>query len=248
MLAYLASHLFVLPGFVLQGLVLVALVRRKLIEEFRLFFWYTIAHLVFDVALFASGSLSAWANFYTYWSIEAIDAVLTLIVIESVFLKIFESYPALEKLGNVVFRWATAVFCVLAILVALGTHGSKDDQVTHAVFVMDSCIQFVQVGLLLCLFLFSRLFGLAWRHQIYGILLGFGLNATVTLIASSIRTQLGPAYHHILRSLFPAAYITAILTWAYYLLSRKAVEVSAMPPTSAYLRAWNQALGEFLRK
>lgn len=248
MLSFLTQNFLILPGMLLQGCVLLLLIKKAIWKEFPVFLLYTFAHLVFDAAYIVAGSISPWAYFYTYWAIEGVDAILTLVVIQSVFLKIFDSYPALKSTGLIVCRWAIVAFCTFALLAAIFTSGSKDDQVTRAVFLMEECIQFVQVGMLLCLFLFSRLFGLTWRHQIYGIILGFGLCATLALIVSVLRTQLGPSYHYILKTMFPAAYVVGVLTWIYYLLSKKSVEISSKPPSSVQLQAWNEALAGILRK
>lgn len=232
----------------LQFLVLVALIKKNLRREFPLFLWYTVAHLVESIVAFVISLTSAWGYFYVYWGWEAIDAIFTLIVIQSVFIRIFDSYEALRGLGLVVFRWATIVLCIFAVVSAAYAPGNDTARLMNGVLVMERSIELVQVGLLLCLFLFSRLFGLAWRHYIYGIILGFGVSASVGLISAALRTQLGPKYHSALGWLISGAYGLGIFTWLCYLASRRAVEVSAKPPSSAQLREWNEALAGILRR
>lgn len=227
---------------------LLTLVRRQLRKEFPLFYWYTIAHLIDSVVSFIATKFPGDTYFYVYWGWEAIDAVLTLVVIQSVFMKIFDSYFSLRKLGLIVFRWSTVVFCGVALVAAMFAPGNGDSQLMRGALVMESSIQIVQAGLLLCLFFFSKVFGLTWKHYIYGIILGFGVCAAISLIAAAVRTKVGPNYHHYLSWALSVAYTCGLITWMYYFLSPLTIEASAKPPSSVQLHAWNEALAGLLRK
>ena len=56
---------------------------------------------------------------------------------------------------------------------------------------MERSVQGRQCGLLVFLFLLSFYFGLPWRNHVFGIALGFGLFASIELVASAVRSQIG---------------------------------------------------------
>lgn len=228
---------------VAQTVVLIAMLRRKLVNEFSLFFWYTAAHILDSIVSYITSQVARPAYFYVYWGWEAIDAILTLWVIQSVFLKIFDRYEMLRGLGLLIFRWATICLCLLAVFTAIYTPGNSVHGFMEGLLVMERSIQFIQVGLLLSLLLFSRIFGLGWRHYIYGIILGFGVYATIAMITAAIRVQEGTALQQITSWMLGSSYTLGALTWAYYFTSAETVEVSSKPPNSTQLQAWNEALG-----
>ena len=229
--------------------ILVAMIRRRLVGEYQLFFWYTAAHVIESFLLFAANQVSYTAYWFVYWGWEIVDAFLTLIVIQSVFVKVFDSYQTLKGFGAALFRWVTVVLCVFAIVSAMyAPANGAADHVFAGLMVMERSIQLIQLGLLLCLLLCSRLFGLPWRHYIYGIILGFGVYASVALVNWALQAQVGPKYMVISDWLFALSYSLGVFTWAYYFLSQKTVEVSAKPPNSAQLQAWNESLAAILRR
>ena len=229
--------------------ILVAMIRRQLLDEYGLFFWYIAAHALEAIVSFIVKQTSYTLYFYTYWGWEVIDAIFTLIVLQFVFVKVFDSYKALHGLGVTLFRWATIVLCLFAIVIAIYAPADAGmGRLMAGLMVMERSIQLIQLGLLLCLLLCSRLLGLPWRHYIYGINLGFGIYAAVALIASAINAQEGYKFKDIWSRLIGFSYSVGVFTWTYYFVSRKAVEVSAKPPASAHLEQWNTALTDILHR
>lgn len=229
--------------------ILVAMIRRRLLDEYGLFFWYIAAHILESIVSFVARQTSDYAYFYIYWGWEMIDAIFTLIVIQFVFVKVFDSYKALHGLGVTLFRWATIVLCIFAVVSAVYAPGDATiDHVTAGLMVMERSIQLIQLGLLLCLLLCSRLFGLPWRHYIYGINLGFGIYASLALVSSAIHAQVGQSFTPIWRRVIGLSYSLGIFIWTYYFVSQKAVEASTNSPSSAQLQQWNDALSELLRR
>jgi hypothetical protein len=199
------------------------------------------------VALVVRQVFSYNVYFYVYWSWEMIDAIFTLIVLQFVFVKVFDSYKALRGLGVTLFRWTTVILCIFAIVSAIyAPSNAAMDRIMRGLMVMERSIQLIQLGLLLCLLLCSRLLGLPWRHYIYGINLGFGIYATFALIVSAMNAQMGYKYRRIWSFLIGLSYSLGVFIWTYYFVSEKAVEASAHPPSSAQLQQWNDALAQML--
>lgn len=229
--------------------VLVAMVRRRLTAEYRLFFWYTVAHVLEAVLLFIASQLSYATYYYMYWGWELIDALFTLIVIQFVFVKVFDSYQTLRGFGVTLFRWVTVVLCLVSIsIAAYAPANSPENHVFAGLTVMERSVQLLQVGLLVSLLLCSRIFGLPWRHYIYGIILGFGIYASLALVTWGLQAQLGPSFIAIADWSFALSYTLGACIWASYFLSSKTAAVSSNAPSSEQLHAWNEALAGILRK
>ena len=233
---------------VLQGVLIWLMVRKGLRQEFPIFFWYTVAHLMESIGSFAASVTSEWGYFIIYWGWEALDAVLTLLILQAIFIKVFDSYPALRGIGLTIFRWATICLCLIAVLSAVYVPGTSLYRMMNGVLVMDRSIQMVEVGLLLCLFFSSRLLGLPWRHYVYGIILGFGVCASISLVSAALRTQLGARYNRTNGYILGSAYLVELVIWTYYFSAAKSVEVSSKPPSSTHLYDWNEALAGILHK
>jgi len=120
--------------------------RRRLVREFPLFFFYLAFHVVNDSTglvfnLMYGGKSVPYV--YSYWVGQAIGTSLRFVVIYEVFLKIFEPYDALQRAGSIIFRCAT-LFLLLVALLAAVTGGNGDPQwAIHGVVTLDRSINVV---------------------------------------------------------------------------------------------------------
>ncbi len=123
--------------------------------------------------------------FYVYWISYALEAILSLLVIYSIFKLAMEPLKGLQTLGMLVFRWVAAISLAVAIGVALTPH------LSGVKFMVSMVTQLQQTSsiLTLCLLLFVcfaiRPMGLSYRSRIFGVSLGLGLMATVSLVESA---------------------------------------------------------------
>src|SRR5260370_13647301 len=62
--------------------------------------------------------------FYVYWTSYALEAILSLLVIYSIFRLAMAPLKGLQTLGMLVFRWGAAISVALAIRVAISPHES----------------------------------------------------------------------------------------------------------------------------
>jgi hypothetical protein len=182
--------------------------------------------------------------FYTYWISSALESVLTLLIVYSVFRLAMEPLKGLQTLGMLVFKWAAGISVAVALGSAVTPHMTT--------YLMDaiSQLQRTQSILTLCLLLFVcfaiRPMGLSYSSRIFGVSLGLGMMATNDLVHSAwlgLNPNMGGAYN-----LINGVVICTILaTWtAYFALPEPKRRMIVLPTTSPYLR-WNQisqALGD----
>src|SRR6202789_2780571 len=120
--------------------------------------------------------------FYVYWTSYALEAIFSLLVIYSIFKLAMAPLKGLQTLGMLVFRWVAAISAAVAIGVAVAPH------VSGITFLVAMITQLQQTSsiLTLCLLLFVcfaiRPMGLSYRSRIFGVSLGLGVLATVSLV------------------------------------------------------------------
>lgn len=232
----------------LQAAIAVLMYRRDQHKEFPAFFGYTVFHVVQSVVSFIANFASYDAYFYVYWGSEVIDAVVTLIVLQEVFSKVLQPYDALRRVGSGLFRWSTVGLCLIALVSAAFAPGNHSQPLMRGLFAMERSIEFLKAGLMLFLFVFSRLFGLGWRDYVFGIALGFGLVACIGLIGSSMASHFGTAHQPLYKFLIGKSFAVGVLVWSYYFLYKKSRVPTAQLAPSEQLQEWNEALAGLLNK
>ena len=184
--------------------------------------------------------------FYTGWVSSAVESVLALLIVYSLFRLAMAPLKGLQTLGMLVFKWAAGISVAVALGNAVSPHMSGTDFLMAAI----SQLQRTQSILTLCLLLFVcfaiRPMGLSYSSRIFGVSIGLGFMATNDLVQSAWLTfnpNMGGAYN-----LINGFVICGILaTWTtYFTLRENQRRLIVLPTTSPFLR-WNQisqALGD----
>jgi hypothetical protein len=184
--------------------------------------------------------------FYVYWASYALEAILSLLVIYSIFRLAMAPLKGLQTLGMLVFRWVAAISVAVAIGVAVTPH------LTGIKFMVAMITQLQQTSsiLTLCLLLFVcfaiRPMGLSFRSRIFGISLGLGFLATTSLVSSAWLARYGNMYSTISLVNGLAVGLTLMMWSAYFAFPEPKRRIIVLPTTSPFLR-WNQislALGD----
>jgi hypothetical protein len=184
--------------------------------------------------------------FFVYWASDALEALLGLGVIWSVYRLAMAPLKGLQTLGMLMFRWAAAIAVVVAVGMAFGPHVTSSQFIIHAV----TQLQQTQAILTLCLLLFVtfaiRPMGLSYGSKIFGVSFGLGIMAASSLVASAW----APHNNNMMSILNIAnglAILVTMATWtAYFSLPEPKRRIIVLPTTSPFLR-WNQiseALGD----
>jgi hypothetical protein len=184
--------------------------------------------------------------FYVYWVSFAVESIVALIVVYSVFKLAMAPLKGLQTLGMLVFKWAAGI----SVAVALGSAFAPDVTGLKYLVAAISQLQRTQSILTLCLLLFVcfaiRPMGLSYSSRIFGVSLGLGLLATTDLVQSAWLT-LKPQMHTAYDLVNGVAICTTLALWTgYFALPEPKRRIIVLPTTSPFLR-WNQisqALGD----
>jgi hypothetical protein len=226
---------------ILQSVLAVVLWRRGLHKRFPVFFTYILSQIAIFAATFPVWRAGNYEWFFwVFWLGEAISSILGFKVIHEIFLDVFRPYQQLKDLGTVVFKWAFVVMLLVSVVVAFSNSFARDP-LAHAVRTLENSVRLVQFGLILFLLLFSRFLGVSRRQLSFGVALGFGFFAGLTLIllalaVGGLLTQDGFNLANM------AAYNLSIAIWIVYSLSRSEARQSAANPLQT--QRWEQGLAD----
>jgi hypothetical protein len=184
--------------------------------------------------------------FYLYWGTYACEAILSLLVIYSIFKLAMAPLQGLQALGMLVFRWVAAISVAVAFGVAFTPHLSGP----NFLIAMVTQLQQTSSILTLCLLLFVcfaiRPMGLSFRSRIFGVSLGLGFLATVNLVDAAWISH-SPSMYSSINLVNGMMVMLVLLTWsAYFAFPEPKRRMIVLPTTSPFLR-WNQislALGD----
>jgi hypothetical protein len=184
--------------------------------------------------------------FYTYWTCYALEAILSLMVIYSIFKLAMAPLKGLQTLGMLVFRWVGAISVAVAIGVAVTPHLSGVKFMTAMITQLQQTSSILTLCLLLFVCFAIRPMGLSFRSRIFGISLGLGFLATINLVNSAWIAH-NPSMYSLFSLINGLAVGLTLLTWsAYFAFPEPKRRIIVLPTTSPFLR-WNQisiALGD----
>jgi len=179
------------------------------------------------------------AYFYVYWACYAIEALLGLGIIVSIFRLAMEPLQGLQSLGMMMFRWAGGISIAIAIPVAFGPH------VTYFSFITRAILQFQQIQsvLTLCMLLFVCFaihpMGLSYRSRVFGVSLGLGMIATTDL-STVAWMALGSKMDAMVNNIGSVVICSTLAIWCtYFALPEPKRRMIVLPTTSPFFR-WNQ--------
>jgi hypothetical protein len=255
-----------LGGPALQITLLACMIHRRLHNVFPRFFSYIVFQILKTSVLFVTYRYYDGAYFDAYWTGNAISVVLAVTVMDEILHSLFKEYGGAQNLGSIIFRWASGLLLLLAIVNALSSHEGSADRVVSAVLTFDRSVRVMQCGLFCLLMVLCRYLRHCWRQRVFGIALGFGVFASIELIVVSIVMRYGGNSATVASLLKSAAYNGVTLLWIGYMRQQSqsipAVEVipqlngrdvalaNSMPPTDkdSFLSMVEQAVEQVISR
>jgi hypothetical protein len=241
---WLAPHAF-------QVVLAVFMVRRQLVREFPVFFIYTLFEIVGESTLFILDHAAAVSNlqyWYAHWVVSVISIGLRFAVMSEIFSSVFRRYTGLQGLGRIVFRWATVVLLLAAIVIAARAPEDGTLHLFSRVHVLDLAVDMMQGGLWLLLLCFSFYFGVSWRGFAYGVAFGFGVFSAVDLASETLRAWTGPEAGYAFDFVAMATYHCCVLVWLLYVFVPEPAPDVVKELPEHDLEQWNAELQRLLLK
>jgi hypothetical protein len=246
---WIAPHVFL-------GVFLWLFLRRNLQKQFPSLFAYVLFQL-FDflaavvnnvlVALDPKHSLTVY-RWILVWD-TGIGALITLGMIYELVNEMVLARSALAHTLRPIVRWGAAGLLLVAAVASGRLVVAGVERVMNTFQVLDFTSSVLQVGLLLILFLFSRVLRISWRSFPVGIAVGLGILGCAELSASGLLSLLGSRRYVSIDALRMAAFHACVLVWlAYLVLPERRPRFAGEPTKTADLDYWDQELQKMVRR
>ena len=248
------DYLLWITGAVLLVLTFAAVLRRKLVNNYPVFFAYAAFQVLSTGLRFGINQLvqhhrMVYADyFYAYWTTQAISIVLGFAVIYEIYCGIFQQYDALQRMGGILFALAGIALLSLAVWTATSVPAAGHPGIVNALLLLERSVRGMQGGLVLFLFLAALYLGLPWQDYRFGIALGFGVFASIELVAIAIRSQVGASVAAACSQINSAAYSSGVMIWLCYLLAPQPAPQYTRVVQHQDLEKLNQALQVILER
>jgi len=213
---WIAPHAFLVAVPVLMFL-------RRLHRKFPLFFVYTLYETLGFMLRFAAYTIGhGLGGLYRYVFLVTVagSTALRFGIIQEIFDNVFRDYPRLMGVARTSMRWITGILSVSAVWLALHSSAVVSDSLLAGIMLLNRSVVIIQAGLLLFLFLFSRMFGLSWRNYTFGIALGCGIFASTEIAGWTLGLAAATERSKDLLNLLPTgSYHVSVLVWLGYLVA-----------------------------
>lgn len=217
MLYYLTYGLWI-ASFVSASALCGFIYKKKLNREFPIFFAFLAAETASDILNFICSFVSWNAYYYIYWLGAIASITLGFAVLHELFRHIFRPYETLRSFGATLFRWASVVLLLVGAIMAVTSTPIATTPLANFILTIDRSIRLMQCGLVVFMYLFSHQLGLTERHRVFGIAVGFGLTASLHLIAVTFMSVFpGNFFGSIINVIHQLAYLVSVVTWFVYM-------------------------------
>jgi hypothetical protein len=229
-------------GLGLQAVLTVVMLRKKAWATFPFFTASTVCSFVTTLVLFLLRH-SPKTYFYFFWPSEALSVVFDLCVLYEVFRHLFGAYGALRHTAAKALQCVLGVLLLIALAV-LATHASSErwKVMGTMLFGLQEAVRTVQLGVVVFLFILSRIFLVHWRQPVFGIAFGLGIFAAGEIFATSSWLGAQALPLGLLSIVRMLSFDAALITWGAYMLMREDLSITSTLPPVPELERWNNLL------
>jgi len=204
-------------GSVIAELIILAIMlKRGLMRRYPIFF----SSIVFDVLretilpIIAFRSTSAYA--YSYWLSVPIEHVLAFaVILEAVRCSVVNDPKLSRKTLGVLAAFALVLTSIAVLLILHPDISTKT--LPGLTLTLERSVQLLRCCVLLFIWVFSTRLGISWRHHVWGIVFGLGIDSGVSLLTAAVHATTGTMCGDWLTRIPHFSYLTATIIWAIYL-------------------------------
>jgi hypothetical protein len=230
----------------LEFLLVIVLLAKAAWRAFPMFTAFSVWSLAGD---FAGYALAHNPNVYVkvYLIYETVSIGLALALTYEIFVHLLSSHQGLRRLASLSLCIACIFLVVLGAIVILSHSPIGQKGLLAGILAIEEACRVLEVGLIASLFVFSGAFGLHWRRQVFGIVIGLGLSAAVKL-ANVTMVPKSYAAVGISNLAIIVSYDFSLLIWIAYMLAPERAKTSNDLPSRSQLEQWNRAVMELIHQ
>jgi hypothetical protein len=201
----------------------------------------SIALLFFRKEMNFSKLLAYNILFYSRWTCFFLLSALILLIIYGVFRHLMKPLEGLHRAGKVIFRWIFAASLLVSVAISVTPHAGSGIYFLNLAGQLQEATSILTLCLLLFVCFATRYLGMTYRSHIFGVSLGLGIMATVSLVQSAWFSSMAT------KSLYSPTYLysalgscVALTVWGiYFAMPEPAARMILLPTTSPYF-TWNR--------
>lgn len=205
-------------------MLLVFLLKKRSWRSVPWFFSYVAFALCADLARFITQN-QQWAYVWTYWTTEAVYAVLGVGVMYEVSRRVFGNLGR-SWWPRLLFPGMIAVSLVLTVGRGSAVPSGLPNRAMALIILGEIFIKFLEVIMFATLVTLVPMLGLQWRQYAFGVAIGFGVYATVALLTTTRFSVLGLTYYFSWGWALIFSYSCSVLIWLFFFSAAE----KAVPP------------------
>jgi hypothetical protein len=181
--------------------------------------------------------------FWGYWVSYLAMAIAIFFVVQEVFKRVMEPIPGLRRLGLMAFRWISVVSIVItvgAIALPAGLKAAGSFDPGPVAIQTMRCVSVMELCLLAFLALTIHALGRSFRSRLFGIALGFGIQAAADLVFTAVAER-HPWISSTANLVLEIVTLVVLVTWTVYFAAPQPEaerNMIVLPPQSMLSR-WN---------
>jgi hypothetical protein len=190
---------------------------KKRVDSFPLFFvflgWPIVAFLVqFPIQYLSSVALWRWCTFL----VIEISFLFELAMLYQLAMMLIFSHSLLAKRLRPLLGKILAILILLAVFVAVLLPADSTFVVRRLLNQLSVAQDFLELGFLFTLVLFTRVLALSWRSLPAGVALGWSISSSVNIAAMLLLRHIGASFYMAADTLRLAGFYVCILVWFRY--------------------------------
>jgi hypothetical protein len=245
-------YLWIAPH-VLLGIFLIFLLRRKLQRELPIFTTYVVFELIQFLVLFTLSLHSPFPNAIYKWTLvvgAGIGSILGLGVIYELASELLLSRSPLKPVLRPILQLILAVLLLGAAGASGAFSGISVQRATNTFQTIDFSSNLIEAGMVLALFVFARVLRVSWHSWSAGVVLGFGVAASIDLVTAALRAAWGKRAFVAADITQMAAFHVCVVIWLFslFLARRPAAHFADAKLTVSDLELWDQELQRMVQR
>lgn len=210
------SWLLSATGVLLECLILYRALRTRSATEYPFFYAYLGCVLVVDVLSDAVFKFDRPAYENLYWTTQLLTLVVGYGVILEVTRRSFESYAGVERMSRAL---VVGVFLAVFGYVGLKALTANNWSPAHSMWELERDLRAVQALVLAGALVLIVYYGIQIGRNLRGIILGYGLYTTFSIMSNALRSYQGTRFHQTWLLVQPYTYLACLLIWTVALWS-----------------------------
>jgi hypothetical protein len=247
-MVFLRLYFWIIPHLLL-AVCLVKLLRMGLHRQFPVFIAYLsfeelhfLVLLILNLLVLRSHSLVLTYHWTLVVGVVTAGVLQLASLYEISAFLVTRHSPAARTLWPLL-RWGCALFVVMAGAVSGSISQSGIQRVTSAFEVLNFSASVINIGMLIVLLAFSKVFHLTWRSVAAGFVLGFGVNSSIEVAAMALMASIGPKSYVAMDLIRMAGFHVCVVVWVIYVFRpEKSAQAAGRSLPKVDLEFWNEKL------